>query len=290
MFMQSVSAEARADNVLVIGGCHVLGWKIGNSAPFWQGASNYWSDGKRTQLQGQASLKRSIEYLQHSDQNLTNTLLILQVGNFEANDLAVAIPLFRSLIGKLKHRAPGAKSKATDLGNQGSPELSFNEHMNIAIRGGAVFSIERFVPESWRRKNLAVHLSRFKDLLGTVRTNDPAKVIVLSTFPTASPVANLYRKILNRHIKRLVDDTTFTYVDAFAILEEAQRAKRLSYRSLFADGYHLSALGHSLLSDNLRDLLNVPHDGIDLASMPSIERELRSQTRGLTAFPLQYAR
>lgn len=289
MLMQNVSPEVRADNVLVIGGCHVLGWKIGDAAPFWRGASNYWSDGKRTRLQGQFSLKRSIEYLQHSHQNLENTLLILQVGNFEANDLAVAVPLFRSLIGKLKHRVPGAKSKSTGLGDMGSPELSRSEQMNIAIRGGAVFCVERFVPESLRSKQLAVHLSRFKDLLGTVRTNDPAKVIVLSTFPTASPVANLYRKIINKHIKRLVDDTTFTYVDAFAILEEAKRTKRLSYRSFFADGYHLSALGHLLISDALRDLLNSPHNGIDLASIPSIERELWSQTRGLTAFPPQYA-
>lgn len=254
--MQAIPRDSSANEVLVIGGCHVTGWKIGDSPCFWSGAANYWSDGRRTTRHGHASFPKVVKILRNHDIDPYGTLLILQMGNFEAQELAIVRP-FLGRVKKLFTRSANVPSNFSPEAENGEPNvLSRKSEVKLLITGGILLCIESIMPKMYRKKRIDRISERLMAMFDHVLASNPRETIVLSTFPTASPVHNFYRKTLNRIMRVQAEDRGFTYIDVFTVLKDARSSGELPTRSLFADGVHLAARGHALLSKAITDQLD----------------------------------
>lgn len=259
MFMQAIPRDSSANEVLIIGGCHVTGWRIGDSPCFWSGAANYWSDGRRTTRYGHASFDKAVRLLQGSDVDPYGTLLILQIGNFEAQEIAIVRP-FISRMAKFLSRAKNILRKLPKQEDPGEVTvLSKNNELKLLIAGGILLALEIFIPDLFRKKRISRISDRLERLLDVVLALNVQRTIVLSTFPTASPAHNFYRSKLNTAMHIQAEKRGFTYIDVFAVLEDAKSSGKSIAGPLFADGAHLTARGHALISKAITDRLDTGH-------------------------------
>lgn len=248
----AISASGARSNVLVIGGCHVTGWQIGESPRFWSEAADDWNGGSGADCHGPSSLKKSIEFLQEDDTKLSDTLLIIQLGNFEASSISTINPAVKSIVGKLKKSSVASKVTLPTRACAAPPALAWKLSMKIAAKGALLLALEWLFSSDGRNSALAALQDNFVRLFDIVKNREPKVVIVLSTFPTASPVINFYRQQLNHVVENIAISRSFIYIDVFHVLRMAAENKAHHYRSLFADGFHLSAAGHALISEEIR--------------------------------------
>lgn len=258
--MQPIPCDSRANEVLVIGGCHVTGWKIGNSPCFWSGAADYWSDGRRTTRHGYASLTKVGKLLENHDVDPQGTLLLLQLGNFEAQELAIVRPLINRIVSIFRPaKAIGSKGGPTRPDTGEATIFSKKDETKLRITGGILLGIETLIPSIFRKRRMDRVSDRINIMSNAVVLANPKQTILLSTFPTPSPVHNYYRKLTNKFMRAHAEDRGFTYIDIFDVFKAARARGDLAAGPLFADSMHLAPLGHALVSNAIIERLDTDH-------------------------------
>jgi hypothetical protein len=256
--------------VLVMGGCHVEGFKVGEPLSFVSVFENELGKmGLNTELNFKAYvIAKKIDQILELIDTHKPEYLVLQMGNYEFNPKISIKNYFKSrlLFKPLNYKPVKANNNAvlpqsmvegssaqSEAINQ--PEAVYEPPQGFTVN--LKESLSAFVSslDGHNRVNKQQNRELYSKLFKVLKERG-LKVAVISPLPIVNKVQQRYRLFGGKMFKQLADEFGFAYFDSSAAL--TNKNEFLPDHKLFIDMSHLNAKGHKILGTKLAEAL-LPH-------------------------------
>lgn len=238
--------------LVVVGGCHVVGYLVGQENGFVQHIA------RRLQASAVQALPhvgiKKVDKVASSLQESRAKFVVLQLGNFEFS--ASWKQLLQSTLGlpKFLRRSGGKKSSAASpvpagaeaIGEQATAEQAPGHHLAPTaaltlsdwfrvVVGGVLYVVSWLIFRKYQRQ--------ISELNSLIEQHPRVTFVCLSPFPALAQAHNKLRRLGGWLLRRRVtQQPNLHWVDTFDTLNR---------EDLFIDGIHLNEQGHRILAEQI---------------------------------------
>lgn len=240
---------------LVMGGCHVTSFGLGNDPPFWADLVRRWK-ATSVDVRGQVSIARARTIVTTLAPLPADTLVVLQVGHYDIwRELALLNPISAREDRRGREGKEGQETSSTETISPTSSATLLKSIVSTFVRGGLLLATDRLLIGPKRLQQALAGLEhQFEGLLRDLEDAGAANIIVLSAFPTASPRLNAFRRQISRIMERVTQRKGHVFVDAWGKLGLGAGPFLLPRQGTVLDAVHLSADGHAQVARLLERL------------------------------------
>jgi hypothetical protein len=221
--------------VIVIGGCHVIGFPVGERYSFVSGLLGQSSFSKKHLVTlPYVSVSRLSDTLESVGALRPQDLIILQLGNFET--------LAPMMFGKHDNLLA-----ADQIGTPGPPSILSNEVFSTQVKSllrllgnGILFLVRLIIRQP------AFSSQEFSRQLADPKISEAlanaGEVVIIGALPTRVWFRNVYRKQANSVLRDFAARRNYAFVDYL------HEVRSLRLKAITVDQIHLNVLGHILLA------------------------------------------
>ncbi len=238
---QQMELRKIPDPVVVhaVGGCHINGYPYGPKQSFLNQA---FEQVERADVDvrrlAPASFRKINAYFRDPEVPIEGSIVVLQMGNHEAMQRS-----WRERGGSGGEPWQG-DAAASDAPRRLARAIRSLAIVNAMVNLGklAIFRCRELMGvKFFDAEDFEVKLT---ELFGALASRNPSQVLVLGAFPANSPEVSVCRRRLNAVMRPATEKFNFTYIDAYA---EIDQAKRRTHASLFHDTLHLNEGGAAVV-------------------------------------------
>ncbi|AWM34474.1 SGNH/GDSL hydrolase family protein [Hymenobacter nivis] len=234
--------------IIVMGGCHVVGWPIGPDRAFPKLLAEKLAGTLVMQIPNLqfVCLPEQLAKLEAAGPSL----MVLQLGNYEFS------PSLRSILAQFRREFTNrSETKKQRGGGQSSPSAHSSLEMIPAPPRGRLARYTRLVGIGFLTAALwhlsARHRRAFRALNAYVRQHPTTSFVMVSPLPCIDPVATRLRRwggwLLRQRVAALPN---VQWLDSYHLLGNSN--------DLFVDQLHLNEKGHQLLAHGLAAACGLP--------------------------------
>lgn len=239
---------------LVIGGCHVTSYGIGDAPPFWTGTVERWG-ASSVEVHGPMSISKALRIVRSRLPLAPHTLVVLQLGHHDVwKELALLNPLTafhvrRSRQDRSKSLLMSSDNETVIQGDKSNIRL-----IKTFLRGAVASGLDLLLIRSTLWAQAVFRLkSQFEAVINALREGGAEEIIVVSPFPTISPRINLHRQAVRSFMAKMASNNNFRFIDVWPELAYGKGIFLSPHRDTLLDAVHLSAQGHNLVSTLIQE-------------------------------------
>lgn len=276
----SAGSEVSVHRILFAGGCHVLGYPVGEEHSFPAVAlrSLAHHEPQAPSLLGYISL-RSGPLLVDICRQQEPEFLVLQLGNYET------MPVFRKILQKAFHlrrnHQHGSSITASNRFVQAEPEKLYQTTFRTRFLASRRVVSAHLLAAMGQRQRVfdpSAVAASLDSILSSLQPLSLRRVFLLSPFFCPEPVVRACRLQARPIFEAAARKHGCVYIDAFGMLESSGRGKGILAN--FADAIHLSRLGHErvglMVGEKMRDALAqmkiAANQAEEYRQLPSLQR------------------